>query len=103
MRLVSRFFSEKVQTWVQSLNFRRGLGLEFGGIIFELAQELDMDSIFRYGHIRKLRSEIYYNRPDQNISDLRFKPIHDLLLNNINWNEDFSAAEEIHVTLDINT
>ena len=62
-----------------------------------------MDSISRYGHIRKLRSEIYYNRPDQNISDLRFKPIHDLLLNNINWNEDFSAAEEIHVTLDINT
>ena len=56
-----------------------------------------------YGYIRKPRSEIYYNRPDQNISGSRFKPIHDLLLNNINWNEDFSAAEEIHVTLGNNT
>ena len=57
----------------------------------------------RRNHQFQLRSEIYYNRPDQNISGLRFKPIYDLLLNDINWNEDFSAAEEIHVTLDINT
>ena len=36
-------------------------------------------------------------------SGLRFKPIHDLLIADFNWNEDFSTAEEIHVTLDKNT
>ena len=80
--------------------------LEFGEIKnfnFGLAHESDMYPIAWYGYIRKPRSEIYYNRPDQNISGLRFKHIHDLLLNNINWNEDFLPEEEIHVTVDNNT
>ena len=80
--------------------------LEFGEIKnfnFGLAHESDMDSISIYENIRKSRNEIHYNRPDQNISGLRFKHIHDLLLNNINWNEDFLPEEEIHVTVDNNT
>ena len=49
-----------------------------------------------------LVANFFYNQPDQKISDSRFKPIDDLLMNNIKWNEDFATAEEIHATLNNN-